>query len=82
MDRQGDEIIPCTLVWSSSSLSMRRRISTTADDYLPPMEKRCNVMKTIMPKPQSALNADEISARRNIVAAHRNLTEAKRPSRY
>ena len=37
----GDEIIPCTPTWSSSSFSMKRRSPARAEDCLLPVEKRC-----------------------------------------
>ena len=45
MARQGDEITPCTLVWSSSSLSMNQRRSATDEECLLTVKKRCGTTK-------------------------------------
>ena len=51
-------IIPCTLVWSSSSLSIIRRSSATTDACCPATEKICDATKEKVPKSHSASYAD------------------------
>ena len=73
-------IIPYTSVWSSSSLSMRQRSSTTTDACRPAVEKRCDATKAEVPKSRSASSTDGMQARRTHAAVRRESTKAIRLS--
>ena len=66
--RCGYVIIPCNSFWSSYSLSMGQRSSTTAAACRPPAEKRCDATKTKVPKSRSASSTDGMTARQTCTA--------------
>ena len=78
--RCGVVIIPCTSVWSSSSLLIRRRISATSDVCCPAAEKRHDATKAKVPKWCSALSEEGMQARQTRAAFRRESAKASRPS--
>ena len=72
--RYGDEIIPRTSVWSSSSLLMRRRNSAMVDECRPTSDQKCNATKENVPKLRSASSVDDMALRRTLAAVRREST--------
>ena len=59
---------------------MRRRSSTTAKEFLPPVEKRCEATKMNVPKSSIASFADKVDSRQTLADVCINSTKVKRPS--
>ena len=78
--RQGGIIIPCTSVWNSSRLSMRRRSLAMAEKWRPPGEKRCNEKKAKVPRSRSASTVDGMASRRTFTAIRKESADARHPS--
>ena len=68
------------MVWSSSSLSMRRRSSATGDKFCPPAEKRCKATKAKVPRSRRTSSAHVIADSRNRAAVRRESADARRLS--
>ena len=49
---------------------MRRRRSATANECLPPMEKRCEAKNSNVPKSRSASSVDEMISSQTLAAVH------------
>ena len=79
---RGGVLTPCTLLWISSRISMRRRISATAVTCCPSAEKICNATKVKVPKSQSASSTDRMTARRTQVTVYKESAESSWVSIY
>ena len=61
---------------------MRQKSSPTAEECLPPTEKRCNTTKAKVPRSQIASSADRVAARRTHVAVCRLSANARHLSSF
>ena len=57
---------------------MMRRISTTTDEWCPPVEKRYDATKAKVPRSQPASSADGMTARLTLAAICKESTDARR----
>ena len=76
----GDDIIPCTSIWISSSISMRQKELRDGGQVPLPTNKRYDAKKANVLRPQSASSVNGMAARRNLAAVRRESANAQRPS--